>query len=223
MNSEIHLRDTRLQPIWKKVQTGERLSFDDGKILFQTHDIISLGKMAHFVQNNRSGDAVYFVLNQKIEPTNICVLSCKFCNFAVKQGEPGAYEMTIAEMLEKLTPEIQEVHMTGGLHPDWKWEYYLEMMRQIRANFPNLDIKAFTAVEIDFFHKKFKLSFEEVLRQLKEAGMRTMPGGGAEVFSERVRKELFHQKIGAQRWLDIHRIGSQVRNCFERDNSLWSY
>ena len=210
MNIEIHFRDTRLQPIWKKVQAGERLSFDDGKVLFQTPDVLSLGKMAHFVQKNRSGDAVYFVLNQKIEPTNICVLSCKFCNFAVRQGDPGAYEMTIAEMLAKLTPEIQEVHMTGGLHPDWKWEYYLDMMRQIRTNFPNLDIKAFTAVEIDFFHKKFKLPIEEVLRQLKEAGMRTLPGGGAEVFSERVRQELFHQKIGAQRWLDIHRIAHKL-------------
>ncbi len=206
MNIEIHFRDTHLQPVWKKVQNGERLTLEDGKILFQTRDIISLGKMAHFVQKNLSGDAVYFVLNQKIEPTNVCVLSCKFCNFAVKQGGPGAYEMTIAEMLAKLTPEVQEVHMTGGLHPDWSWEYYLEMMRQIRTNFPNLDIKAFTAVEIDFFHKKFKLSIEDVLHQLKEAGMRTMPGGGAEVFSERVRKELFHQKIGAQSWLDIHRM-----------------
>jgi len=210
LNIEIHFRDTRLQPIWKKVQAGERLSFDDGKVLFQTNDVLSLGKMAHFVQKNRSGDAVYFVLNQKIEPTNVCVLSCKFCNFAVRQGDPGAYEMTIAEMLAKLTPEIQEVHMTGGLHPDWQWEYYLDMMRQIRTNFPNLDIKAFTAVEIDFFHKKFKLPIEEVLRQLKEAGMRTLPGGGAEVFSERVRKELFHQKIGAQSWLDIHRIAHKL-------------
>ncbi|MCX6121534.1 MAG: aminofutalosine synthase MqnE [Ignavibacteriales bacterium] len=210
MNSELHFRDVRLQPIWKKVQAGERLTLDDGKVLFQTNDVLSLGKMAYFVQKNRSGDAVYFVLNQKIEPTNVCVLSCKFCNFAVKQGEPGAYEMTIAEMLAKLTPEIQEVHMTGGLHPEWKWEYYLDMMRQMRTNFPHLDIKAFTAVEIDFFHKKFKLTIEDVLRQLKEAGMRTMPGGGAEVFSERVRKELFHQKIGAQRWLDIHRMAHRL-------------
>jgi aminodeoxyfutalosine synthase len=210
LNIEIHFRDIRLQSIWKKVQAGERLSLEDGKILFQTQDVISLGKMAHVVQKNRSGDAVYFVLNQKIEPTNVCVLSCKFCNFAVKQGDRSAYEMTIAEMLAKLSPEIQEVHITGGLHPEWKWEYYLDMVRQIRTNFPNLDIKAFTAVEIDFFHKKFKLSIEEVLRQLKDAGMRTMPGGGAEVFSERVRKELFHQKIGAQRWLDIHRMAHKL-------------
>ena len=210
MSTSIHFRDALLRPIWKKVQSGDRLSFDDGRVLFQTQDLISLGKMAHFVQKSRSGDAVYFVLNQKIEPTNVCVLSCKFCNFAVKQGDASAYEMSIAEMLGKLTPEIHEVHMTGGLHPDWEWEYYLQMMRDIRSHFPNLDIKAFTAVEIDFFHKKFKMPIEEVLRQLKEAGMRTMPGGGAEVFSERVRKELFHQKIGAQSWLEIHRAAHKL-------------
>ena len=210
MSNFIHFRDTLLQPIWKKVQTGDRLSFDDGRVLFQTQDVISLGKMAHFIQKSRSGDAVYFVLNQKIEPTNVCVLSCKFCNFAVKQSDANAYEMNIEEMLDKLTPEIHEVHMTGGLHPDWEWEYYLRMMRDIHIHFPNLDIKAFTAVEIDFFHKKFQLPIEEVLRQLKEAGMRTMPGGGAEVFSERVRKELFHQKIGAQTWLEIHRAAHKL-------------
>jgi aminodeoxyfutalosine synthase len=206
----IHFRDALLRPVWEKVQAGDRLSLEDGRKLFQSQDVISLGKMAHFVQKSRSGDAVYFVLNQKIEPTNVCVLSCKFCNFAVKQGDVGAYEMTIEEMLGKLTPEIHEVHMTGGLHPDWEWEFYLDMLRQIRTRFPNLDIKAFTAVEIDFFHKKFKLPIEEVLRQLKNAGMRTMPGGGAEVFSERVRKELFHQKIGAQRWLEIHRAAHKL-------------
>jgi len=153
---------------------------------------------------------VYFVLNQKIEPTNICVLACKFCDFATKAGHPDAYEMTIQSMLDKLTPEIHEVHITGGLHPDWKWEYYLEMLRKIKRSFPNVDLKAFTAVEIDFFHKKFKLPIDEVLRQLKEAGLRTMPGGGAEVFSERVRKRLFSSKIGAKAWLEIHRTAHQM-------------
>jgi aminodeoxyfutalosine synthase len=210
VSHNIHFRDAQLQLVWQKVQAGDRLSFDDGRVLFQTHDVISLGKMAHFVQKSRSGDAVYFVLNQKIEPTNICVFSCKFCNFSVERGDVNAYEMSIEEMLGKLTPEIHEVHMTGGLHPDWEWEYYIQMIRDIRNHFPNLDIKAFTAVEIDFFHKKFKLPIEEVLRQLKEEGMRTMPGGGAEVFSERVRKELFHQKIGTQSWLEIHRSAHKL-------------
>jgi aminodeoxyfutalosine synthase len=210
MGQTIHFLDANLVPIWDKVQRGERLGLEDGLTMFRTNDVISLGKMAHFVQKERSGDAVYFVLNQKIEPTNICVLACKFCDFATKAGRPDAYEMTIHEILHKLTPDIHEVHITGGLHPDWEWDYYLEMLRQIKKQFPNVDIKAFTAVEIDFFHKKFKLPIEEVLRQLKEAGMRTMPGGGAEVFSERVRKRLFSSKIGAKVWLDIHRAAHRM-------------
>ncbi|HWP82642.1 MAG TPA: aminofutalosine synthase MqnE [Bacteroidota bacterium] len=206
----MHFRDKKLVPIWEKILKGERLSKEDGLTMFQSPDIMSLGKMAHWVQRSKSGDAVYFVLNQKIEPTNICVLSCKFCDFATKAGRPDAYEMTIHEILHKLTPEIHEVHITGGLHPDWEWEYYLEMLRQIKRNFPNTDIKAFTAVEIDFFHKKFKMPIEDVLLQLKEAGLRTMPGGGAEVFSERVRRLLFNQKIGAKSWFEIHKTAHKL-------------
>ncbi len=216
MSTSIHFRDKNLVSIWDKVQSGQRLTLQDGVVLFQSPDIISLGKMAYFVQQNRSGDAVYYVLNQKIEPTNICVLSCKFCDFATKAGRPDAYEMTIHEILHKLTPDIHEVHITGGLHPDWEWEYYLEMLRQIKERFPNTDIKAFTAVEIDFFAKKFKMSIEDVLIQLKEAGLRTMPGGGAEVFSERVRRLLFNQKIGAKTWFEVHRIAHKLgipTNC----------
>ena len=202
--SEISFRDKSLLPIWNKIREGERLSLVDGVNMFRSNDLISIGKMAHAVQQQKSGDAVYFVLNQKIEPTNICVLSCKFCDFATKPGRPNAYEMTIEDILSKLTPEIHEVHITGGLHPDWEWSYYLDMVREIKTNFPDVDVKAFTAVEIDFFHKKFKLPIEEVLLQLKDAGLRTMPGGGAEVFSERVRKLLFNQKIGAKTWFEVH-------------------
>ena len=210
MAGSIHFRDKDLLPVWEKVRRGERLTLDDGLTLFKTPDVISLGRMADTVQRERSGDAVYFVLNQKIEPTNVCVLACKFCDFATKQGRPKAYEMTIHDMLSKLTPDIHEVHITGGLHPDWEWEFYLNMLRQIKHFFPNVDIKAFTAVEIDFFHKKFKLPVEEVLRQLKEAGLRTMPGGGSEVFSERVRKKLFSSKIGAKAWLEVHRAAHKL-------------
>lgn len=210
MEQSIHFRDKNLHSIWDKVQRGTRLSFEDGLTMFRSPDILSLGKMAHFVQRQRSGDAVYFVLNQKIEPTNVCVLSCKFCDFATKKDRPDAYEMTIAEILAKLTPDIHEVHITGGLHPDWEWEYYLDMLRQIRQRFPNTDIKAFTAVEIDFFHKKFRLPIDDVLVQLKEAGLRTMPGGGAEVFSERVRKLLFNQKIGAKTWFEVHKAAHRL-------------
>jgi len=210
MEIAIHFRDRSLIPIWGKVQRGERLTLEDGLAMYRTHDLLSLGKMANAVQQQKSGDAVYFVINQKIEHTNICVLSCKFCDFATKKGRPDAYEMTTEEILGKLTPHIHEVHITGGMPPDWPWERYLDIVRSIAQRFPNTDVKAFTAVEIDFFHKKFKLSIEEVLRQLKAAGLRTMPGGGAEVFSERVRTLLFNQKIGAKTWFEVHKIAHKL-------------
>jgi aminodeoxyfutalosine synthase len=210
MISAITPRDPALLPIRDKIGRGERLSREDGIAMFRSTDLVALGRMANAVKQERSGDAVYYVFNQKIEPTNICVLTCEFCDFAVQQGAPDAYEMTVQDILDRLTPEVHEVHITGGLHPDWPWEYYLGMIRSIRSKFPDIDIKAFTAVEIDFFHRKFKLSIDEVLRQLKEAGLSTMPGGGAEVFSERVRKELFHQKIGAEPWLSIHKAAHRL-------------
>ncbi len=206
----ITFRDHLLQPIWDKVRSGERLSKEDGLTLFASDDLIGVGRMANEVARAKSGDSVYFVLNRKLEPTNICVLSCKFCDFAVKADSPEAYEMTIAEMLSKLRPDLHEVHITGGLHPKWPWEFYIDMVRQIKTQFPNVDVKAFTAVEIDFFSKKFKKSHEQVLRELQEAGLRTMPGGGAEVFSERVRKHLFHQKIGAKAWFEVHRTAHRL-------------
>jgi len=210
MTTSIHFRDKTLSPIWDKIQNGTRLSLQDGLMLFNSQDVISIGKMAHAVQQMKSGDAVYYVVNQKIEPTNICVLSCKFCDFAVKQNSPEAYEITIEEILSKLNSDVHEVHITGGLHPDWPWEYYVNMVRTIKKTFPQIDVKAFTAVEIDFFHKKFKMPIEEVLRQLYEAGLRTMPGGGAEVFSERVRRLLFNQKIGAKTWFEVHKIAHKL-------------
>jgi len=210
MTHEINFRDKQLHPIWNKLQRGERLTLQDGLTMYKSPDFLSLGKMAHFVQQQKSGDAVYFVLNQKIEHTNICVLSCKFCDFATKKGRPDAYEMTTEEILSKLTPDIHEVHITGGMPADWPWERYLDIVRSITEKFPNMDVKAFTAVEIDFFHKKFKMPVEEVLRQLQAAGLRTMPGGGAEIFSERVRKLLFPQKIGAKGWFGVHKAAHKL-------------
>ena len=203
--TEIHFRDKALHPIWDRILRGERLTLDEGLTMYKTRDVLSLGKMAHYVQQQKSGDAVYFVLNQKIEHTNICVLSCKFCDFAMKKGRPNAYEMTTEEILSRLTPDIHEVHITGGMPADWPWERYLDIVRSIHGKFPDTDVKAFTAVEIDFFHKKFRMPIEQVLRELQAAGLRTMPGGGAEVFSERVRRHLFPQKIGAKTWFEVHR------------------
>jgi aminodeoxyfutalosine synthase len=210
LGMEIVFRDQALVPLWDKVREGGRLTLEDGRVLYATTDLIALGKMAHAVQRARSGDAVYFVLNQKIEHTNVCVLSCAFCDFAVRAGDPNGYEMTAAQILARLTPEIREVHITGGMPAHWPWERYLEIVASVHAHLPQADVKAFTAVEIDFFHKKFRMSVAEVLRQLQAAGLKTMPGGGAEVFSERVRRRLFPQKIGAKPWLDVHRTAHRL-------------
>ena len=193
-----------------KVARGERLSREDALGLFEISDVIGLGRLADQVKRARWQDRAHFVINRQINPTNICALSCKFCDFATKRGRSNAYEMTIQEVVGRCHAGLREVHIVGGLHPDWRWDYYLDMFRAIKAGFPQIQIKAWTAVEIDYFSKKFRISVEEVLRQLQAVGLSALPGGGAEVFSERVRKALFPFKIGAPRWLEIHRIAHRL-------------
>lgn len=204
------LRDSSLKPIWEKIQGGERLSFDDGLTMLQTPDVPGLGQMADWFNQGKNGDRVMFVLNRQLNPTNICVLSCKFCEFAAKRRSPYAYEMTIDECLAVLSDEMQEVHIVGGLHPDWPWEYYLDLISAIRTRFRRMTIKAWTAVEIDYFAKKFRKSHREVLEEMVKAGLDTLPGGGAEVFSERIQKELFPQKIGYREWRQIHTLAHSL-------------
>ena len=199
-----------LERVAQKVQNNERLTREDALGLFATDDVIRLGRLGDQVKRARWNDRAHFVINRQINPSNVCVLSCRFCDFATKRGRPNAYEMTIQEILERCNPELREVHIVGGLHPDWTWDYYLEMFRAIKSRFPQIQIKAWTAVEIDFFSKKFRLTVEQVLAQLRDVGLAALPGGGAEVFSERVRKALFPFKIGAPRWLEIHRIAHRM-------------
>jgi aminodeoxyfutalosine synthase len=149
-------------------------------------------------------------MNRQINPTNLCVLDCVFCDFAARPGDAHAYEMTIDEILGKLSPELSEVHIVGGLHPKWKFEQYREIMDAIRATYPRIQIKAWTAVEIDWFARIAKLTVPEVLERLQKSGLRTLPGGGAEVFSERVREATFKHKMGADRWLEIHGIAHRM-------------
>ena len=198
--------DPALAPIADKLAAGERLAREDGLALLDSPDLLGVGRLANAVKEARSGPYAFFVLNRQINPTNVCVISCKFCDFAAKAGDDDAYEMTMAEILDKVREPIHEVHLVGGLHPTWPFEYYEEMLRAIRRANPDAQIKAFTAVEIDFFASIARIPVEEVLDRLVAAGLDTMPGGGAEVFSERVRKALYREKIGADRWLQIHRI-----------------
>ena len=199
-----------LDRVAQKVQGQERLTREDALDLFETRDLIRLGRLADQVKRARWGTQAHFVINRQINPSNVCVLSCRFCDFATKRGRPNAYEMTIHEIVERCNPQLREVHIVGGLHPDWPWDYYLEMFRAIKAHFPQIQIKAWTAVEIDYFSKKFRLTVEEVLRQFQAVGLAALPGGGAEVFSERVRKALYPFKIGAPRWLEIHQIAHRL-------------
>ena len=213
---DIHLSDRRLFPIWDKVQAGDRLSGAEGVTLLDSDDISGVGRMADFAKKRVTGDKVYFVLNRHVNPTNICVLSCKFCDFAKKPGDEDAYEMTVEEILDHVDDDIHEIHIVGGHHPTWPFEYYVEMIRAIHEKNPKLQIKAFTASEIDYFQRRWKVTPEESLAILKEAGLQSMPGGGAEVFSPRVHKILLPGKANGDRWADIHKIAHRMgipTNC----------
>ena len=216
----IAFMDRDLIPVWEKVLDGERLSVDDGVRLFESRDLSAVGRMANHVKSQREGDRVLFVLNRHLNPTNICVLSCSFCDFAKKRGDPDAYEMSMEEILGHLDEDTREVHMVGGHHPDWPFEKYVDIVRTIHESFPNVQVKAFTAAEIDYFYRRWKVTPEESLARLKEAGLSSMPGGGAEVFSSRVRKLLFPGKNDTSRWLDIHHL---AHNMGIRSNATLLY
>ncbi len=197
--------DSRLASIWDKVRAGERLTRDDGLTLFDSDDLLGIGRMADHVKSQRVGDHVYFVINRHITPTNVCVLSCAFCGFARKPGEAGAYEHTIEDMVAMVRDETREVHIVGGHHPEWPFEYYERMIQAMHAAHPEVQIKAFTAAEIDYFWRRWKIEPKDALGRLKVAGLSSMPGGGAEIFSPRLAKLLkYTGKADPDRWCEIH-------------------
>ena len=203
-----------IKKIEQKIFSGHRLTRADGLTLFQSNDLFALGRLATHVANRKNGNYVYFVRNMHINPTNICVNRCKFCAFSRTKGEPGAYEMSIDDMLRKARNarnNVREFHIVSGLHPDLPFGWYLDMLRALKEEFPNIHLKAFTAVEIDYFSKISGLSLAETLQKLIEAGLGSMPGGGAEIFDASVRKTLCQEKITGERWLDViekaHRAG----------------
>jgi len=200
-------RDPRLARVWERARAGERLSAEDGLTCLETTDLLALGRMADYVKRGKSGDWVYFVINRYVNPTNLCVLDCAFCDFARKRGEPGAFEHTAEDIVRMIDPDVREVHIVGGHHPDWPFEYYENIVRAVARERPQAQIKAFTAAEIDYFWRRWKIEPREALARLKAAGLHSMPGGGAEVFAPRLQKLLrYTGKAGADRWLDIHRI-----------------
>ncbi len=206
--------DAALRPIGEKVVRGERLDFADGMALWNTRDIFSLGQLANHIRTGKHGNFAYYNINRHINYSNICALSCKFCEFHRKRGENGAYEFSHDDVFriagESVAAGATEVHIVGGLHPWLPFDWYLDMLRGLRARFPKLHVKAFTAIEINHFTKIARLSTREVLVALKEAGLGSMPGGGAEVFDDRVHDEVFKGKLRADGWLEVHRTAHEL-------------
>ncbi len=196
-----------------KIDAGEVLNTKEAEYLLKEANLIDVGKLARSVKYKKSENKVYFVFNKHINYTNLCVSKCKFCAFYRNGDEDDAYTMEIDDIIEeinKMPSGIKEVHIVGGLHPNKPFSYYVDMVKAIRKNFKDINIKAFTAVEIDYFSSLEGISYEETLKILKEAGLDSMPGGGAEVFSERVRKLLYPNKIPYEKWAEVHRIAHSL-------------
>ncbi len=199
--------------IKEKLENEECLNAEDAKKILSSDDLIAVGELARKLKYKKSGKKVYFVFNKHINYTNLCVSKCKFCAFYRNGDEPDAYTMEIddiIEEIEKMPDGIREVHIVGGLHPTKPFSYYVDMVSSIKKHFKNVNVKAFTAVEIDYFSHLEGISYEETLKTLKAAGLDSMPGGGAEVFSYRVRKVLYPNKIPYEKWAEVHRIAHSL-------------
>jgi len=207
--------DARLRAIAARVEAGERLGFDDGVALYRSPDILAVGWMANAVRERMHGDIAYFNVNRHINPTNVCVASCRLCAFGRKKGAAGTYTMALEEAWATagtgLTEAVTEFHIVGGLDPDLPFEYFEELVRGLKERYPKVHVKAFTMVEVAFFAKLYKMTIEETLLRLKAAGVDSLPGGGAEIFADRVRHIICDHKIDGGEWLETartaHRIG----------------
>ena len=211
-----------LRGIAAKVRGGERLDVDDATACQTTPHLLHLGRLADAVRRRRHGEVAYYNLNRHINPTNVCVYTynCKFCSFAAFKDEPHAWEMTHDEVYRRAAEQggdqVTEFHIVGGLHPDWPMSWYEEMLRGLKERFPAVHLKAFTAIEIGWFAKREKLSIEEVLGRLREAGLGSLPGGGAEIFHPEVREVICDGKLDADEWLEVHRVAHRMgieSNC----------
>ncbi|MBT1073237.1 aminofutalosine synthase MqnE [Pelotalea chapellei] len=200
---------TTFETIAQKVHDGLRISSEEALFLFESNDLLAIGKLAAVANERKNGRNVYFNVNRHINPTNICVNRCAFCAFSRTTGEDGAYILALDEMCKRAREAeaegATEIHMVGGLHPDLAFEFYEEVLAGLREAAPSLHIKAFTAVEIEYFSRISGLNIETVLERLKAAGLGSMPGGGAEILVEDVRQKICPEKISGSRWLEIIR------------------
>ena len=213
--SRSRLRAAGLLDLADKAAAGERLTLADGVRLFETPDLLALGWLANRERERRHAGRTYYNYNIRIEATNVCEATCLFCSFSrLRPGDPGSYTLSHEQAWDKLRQRadqpLTEVHVVNGLHPDLPFSYYTELLAGFKRIRPDVHLKCFTAVEIAYFSDLYGMSDEEVLRRLVEAGLDSLPGGGAEVFSERVRRKICHDKADADRWLSVHRIAHRL-------------
>ncbi len=206
--------DPRLAPIHEKVLAGERIDSDEALTLYRTADILALGWMANYVRERMHGDKAYFNVNRHINPTNICVAACRLCAFGRRKDSPGAYTMALEEAFETAatgySEAVTEFHIVGGLHPDLPFQYFLDLVSGLKQRFPDVHLKAFTMVEVAYLAKRAKLPIRETLGKLKAAGVDSLPGGGAEIFADRVRHIICDHKIDGDQWLDTARLAHNL-------------
>lgn len=211
--STTHDQDQKLI-IEQKVKGRERLSAEDAVYLYGTPELEWVGELANRVRERIYGNRTTYIVNMHLNYSNLCTLSCMFCAFARKHGQEGAYDMSIEEMVKRV--EIMkdavepEVHIVGGLHPDYPYEYYPKLLHTLREHYPHIHLKAFTAVEIDYFAQLSGKSVEWVLKDLQQHGLGSLPGGGAEVLTDRIHQKLYRDKMGPARWLQIHKLAHRI-------------
>lgn len=214
-------QSARFAAIAEKVHAREPLTFEDGVALYRHPDLLALGSLANTVRERLHGDRTYFNINFHINPTNVCEADCQFCSFArLQPGMPQAYTMSLDEIRGKLVERegqpVTEIHIVSGLHGGVEWSWYLDTLRVLKEVRPDIHLKAFTAVEIHYFAQRYGKSYEQVLRELMDAGLGSLPGGGAEIFAERVRKKICKDKATADEWLEVHRTAHRLglrSNC----------
>lgn len=199
-----------LADIYRKVVADERLSFEDGVRLMKSSDLLAIGHMADIVRKRKNGDNVYFIVNTHLNYTNVCYLDCKLCAFGLKPDDPRSYSLSLEEIEEKYkqmaTKGFSELHIVGGVNPKLPFEYYEDMIRLAKKHMPDIHVQAFTAVEIDYIARVAKLNIDEAINRLRDAGLGSILGGGAEIFDPEVRKVISGHKTSADRWFQIHEI-----------------
>jgi aminodeoxyfutalosine synthase len=208
-------KDKELQRIAKKIINKERVLFDEGVTLFEKGSLSWLGTLANFVREEKHGDKTYFNKNFHIEPTNVCVFSCKFCSYSkLYANREEGWELSIEQMMHIVKSydgkPVTEVHIVGGVHPKMNLAFFIELLQAIKAHRPDLHIKGFTPVELDYMFKKAKVSTEEGMKLAHAAGLDSLPGGGAEIFHPEIRKQICEDKVDADGWLHIHKVAHQL-------------